>query len=191
VWLGLLKAYWVHLVVAGVVLGFTVAVYHEGGRAPRAELAKVLAEVKAAKEAREAKDALDQATAKEEATRRDAERDARIARINATWDGIVAGLRGDNAKLLYDRARIRKENESIRITAKICNDEAANNRLSDAVSSFAQEARSALGECRAAAQEFAAETAGLLKPAEAQTGDLVDVQAWVESQRKLWNEQGP
>ncbi len=107
---------------------------------------------------------------------------SRISNIRQT---ITQKVEADHAKkdaatvAKYDAAlRLLNANSSTKpvpVAATICNDQAADNRLSDAVSVHLAEVRRIIADERAAAL-------GLFKQAESQTGQLTDAQDWLTKQ---------
>lgn len=183
--LELLKKYWLHLAVALAAIAYTGFIYWEGGRAPRAELAQFRAEVEAEAEQQEMDDELDQQESDAYVAQLNAGHAARVDSINRAWDAFIAGMQPATGG--------QPASEPIPINAGICNDPAANQRLSDAISKYRDEVRGAIAAKQSADAEVTRQerigTAALFAACQKQTGGLIEVQQWADHERnKIWNE---
>ena len=90
-----------------------------------------------------------------------------VADITVRFDKFIAGLRESGSRP-----------KPIPVTATICNDQAADNRLSDAIADHLAGVRSIIASERA-------KVAGLGKVAELQTGQLITGQGWLAEQMQV------
>lgn len=158
--------------IALVVIAAEGAVYWAGGVGPRADLEKMVLEVKARTaeiRAMEARAASERQTL---ITEKDAERAKTAEVVSVAWSAEYRRLQQSAS------AGGRTPGKSARIVASVCNDPATDQRLSDAVSKSRDGYRSEIGRYRQG-------IAGLLEACQLQTGDLINVQQYLARARKI------
>lgn len=135
-----LRKYWLYIVVAVAVAAWHGVVYYAGGAGPRAELEKERALHSAEVAALKAEQAADRQASEALIARKDEEHEANVGRINSEWGAYLDGLcpRGVERGVCLGPVR-RPATEPVRIRAEVCNDEAGNNRLSDALQVYRTE----------------------------------------------------
>ncbi len=184
--LTLLKKYWLYIVVAVAVAAWHAAVFYAGGVGPRATLDKERAEHAAQVAQLKAEAAADRAASAALIERKDGEHEANIGKINADWNEFLDRLcpGGVYGKLCVGPNGHPLE-EPVRIRAKVCDDEASNNRLSDALQGYRREVDRVVKAERDQRDRILSEErrgAGeLLKQCQVQTDALINLQdVWLE-----------
>lgn len=171
--LAALKKFWPYIAVGIAVLVVVGIIYHAGGVGPRAELAKYRAEVAGAAKMAEAAAAEKKKQSELLTKQMEAKHDEDKKQIVDDWSNYTAYLAG-----LLKRPGGSAGEKSIRPVAEVCNDQAANDRLSDALQRYRDEYRSAIGRERL-------QIAGFLEACQLQTKALVEVQEWAIQERLL------
>lgn len=162
------------IVLALAVVAYTALVYHEGGSAPRAELAQLKAGIKAAEEIRAANNARKEGETKTLVTTLEAKHAQETKDSDDEWaDWHVDELQRVAA------GRAGRGPQPSRIEAKICGDADKDNRLSDAVESYRRAARSSLARCEAGARESGIGFGELLQGAQRESATLAECTAYV------------
>lgn len=175
----ILKKYWLHMAIAVAVLAYTGFIYYQGGRAPRAELAERIAQDKELAAEREAEDAADLAESIEDNTKRDAQHEADLKGVAALW-------RAELGRVQHDASATTPTRQSVPITPKVCNDEAGNRRLSDALATYRSTVGDVLEKLEADDRARRADVAGLLAKCHVEASDYSDAVDGIQHLQELW-----
>jgi len=137
---------WIAAFIAFV--GYTGAIYHEGGRAPRAELERFKTEVAAAQAVHAAEDAAKAAQSKTIIQEKDHEREKALADSNAGWTAALARVRAERDSVAKQGA------EPARAAPRVCDGADGNSRLSDALEKAERDTRAAVADYKAGVGEL-------------------------------------
>lgn len=178
---GFYAQYKIYIILA-LIASYSAFVFYLGGIGPRATRDLLQQRVESAEEVFELVEEEHEEDRNELIARKDKELEDDKTQLTESWNTFIASLPtaadvdAAHARGVRD-GRTRAAQESVPVDASICDDPGANQRLSDAVSGYLEESRQIRGRERA-------ETAGLLKTCEAQTGQLINLQeTWKEEVR--------
>lgn len=162
---------WLAIGVFVAFSSYTGAVYYAGGRGPRADLTTLKTSIAAAAKQQKAQDAARESAHDKLVKRKDDERIQAMAANDDRWRLYIAGLP-------KPRSGARKDEKPIPITAEGLNDAADRARVSDAVSAFRDEVRTAF-------REFRNEVAGQLEECQTNTDTLIRAQDWAAEESAI------
>lgn len=187
---------WLYLAIVAGVVAYTAAVYHAGGVGPRADLAKEQALHQAEVAKLEAQQESERRQSDVYISQADFDHAENVDRVNKEWDDLVAKMcpGGVDARGVCVGPRRDPVREPVRVTAKVCDNEAGNARLSDALQSYRADVGRFLSnerdENRRTLAAERSQVAGLLRSCQLQTDSLVEVQDWAAAEQSIHRGEG-
>lgn len=155
--------WWKYAAIAAMVVGILGYTYWKGGQAPRQELADFQAQTKALSNAISKKMALDRATSDKLIKQKDTDYEQTRSALASSWADWMRQHPGGGPA-----------GQPVPFIAHVCDDNAANGRLSDAVQRYV-----------AAVGRFRARTAVLLEQCSEQSAALTCAQDWAKQEQAI------